>query len=235
MLLCSPEIVKLYAQRYGETESIIASSMKGKPVVRKPRLVLLSTTSLYGVGSSQYNRVQIPCGYIGGDPDKTIVYTNVGKSKGFGSYHFNEITLKLVDAILARNKDGRRVNSIFGEGVNPKLRKIREALDLLGLPTEEFLIHGNQRIVYTIPLIENYRDVLLGLSVMPKYFIPQSNVKARTDMISDYWRKRWLGARIKRKEVLDAVSKNTLSYPITHNAKVPLTKPKNKQLSLFHY
>jgi hypothetical protein len=235
MLLCSPEIVKLYAQRYNQTESIIASSMKGKPIVRKPRLVLLSTTSLYGVGSSQYNRVRIPCGYIGGDPDEAIVYTNVGKSKGFGSYHFSEVTLKLVDAILARNKDGRRVNSIFGEGVNPKLRKIREAFDLLGLPTEEFLIHGNQRIVYTIPLIKNYREVLLSLSVKPQYLIPQSNAKARTDMISDYWRTRWLGARIKRQEVLDAVRKNTLSYPITHRAKVSLAKAKNKQLSLFHY
>src|SRR5262249_25991824 len=55
LMLTSPEVVKLYRARYGKQASIIASSMKGEMVVRRPNLVLLATTSLYGVGSSQYN------------------------------------------------------------------------------------------------------------------------------------------------------------------------------------
>ncbi|MCA1624113.1 MAG: DUF4338 domain-containing protein, partial [Acidobacteria bacterium] len=56
MLLGSPEVVKYYAAKYQKQPSIIASSMKGSPVRRPHNLVLLCTTSLYGVGSSQYNR-----------------------------------------------------------------------------------------------------------------------------------------------------------------------------------
>ena len=59
LLLTSPEVVQFYRQRYGEQASVIASSMKGDVVKRPPNLVMLATTSLYGVGSSQYiNRVR---------------------------------------------------------------------------------------------------------------------------------------------------------------------------------
>ena len=50
LLLTSSELVGFYRERYGEQASIIASSMKGEAVVRPPNLVLLATTSLYGVG-----------------------------------------------------------------------------------------------------------------------------------------------------------------------------------------
>jgi hypothetical protein len=65
MMLTSPEVVRFYRNRYGEQASIIASSMKGDTVVRSPNLVLLATTSLYGVGSSQYNRVRVPVAEVG--------------------------------------------------------------------------------------------------------------------------------------------------------------------------
>ena len=45
---------------------------------------------------------------------------------------------------------GQRVNSIFGEGVNPKLRKVRDGIDLLGWPSEVLLQHGRHRIVYGV-------------------------------------------------------------------------------------
>ena len=66
MLAASPEIVVEYRHRYSAAQSEIASSMAGRPIVRTPVLVLLGTTSLYGVGSSQYNRIEIPCDRIGG-------------------------------------------------------------------------------------------------------------------------------------------------------------------------
>src|ERR1051325_3044199 len=66
MMLCSPQVTSYYSKRYSDQISVIASGMKGKPVRRKPNLVLLCTTSLYGVGSSQYNRVKIPADVAGG-------------------------------------------------------------------------------------------------------------------------------------------------------------------------
>jgi hypothetical protein len=70
---------------------------------------------------------------------------------------------------------GRKVNSIFGEGVNPLMRKMREALTLVGLPSDMLLKHGNRRIVYGIPLAENFRRLLLGLETKPHYVVPQSD------------------------------------------------------------
>src|SRR5439155_20073434 len=48
LLLMSPEVLVKYAARYGGAESIIASSLAGRSLVRPPHLVFLGTTSLYG-------------------------------------------------------------------------------------------------------------------------------------------------------------------------------------------
>ncbi len=222
MLLCSPELVAMYRDRYGSQASVIASSMKGAAVVRPPQLVFLGTTSLYGVGSSQYNRVKIPCDAIGGKEGEWLEYVSLGKSEGYGSYHFSEQTVRLGDIMLGRRKEGRRVNSIFGEGVNPRMRKLREAFEAVGLPSDEVLRHRNPRIVYAVALARNTGDVLLGLAKRSQYLIPQSNPREKTEQIAEYWRRRWLVGRIGREGVLHAVSQHTLAYPVTHSARVVL-------------
>lgn len=223
MLLCSPEITQYYAKRYANQTSIIASAMKGEPVVRKPNLVLLCTTSLYGVGSSQYNRIKIPLSEIGIDSEKNIVYKDLGHSFGFGTYHFSRTTVQLGSNLNSRKKDGRHVNSIFGEGVNPLMRKIRESLDFVGLNSDGLLQHGNKRVTYGIELATNFREVLLGRKSKPEYLIPQKKPMKQTDCIADFWRRRWLLQRINRPEILEEVSKHTsLSHPRTHGAIVPL-------------
>ncbi len=222
MLLCSPEVVMMYEDRYAEQASIIASSMKGAPVVRTPQLVLLGTTSLYGVNSSQYNRVRIPCDAVGGEAGKKLSYELIGRSEGYGSYQFSELTVELGEILLGRTKEGRRVNSIFGEGVNPRMRKLREALDEVGLPSDEVLRHRNPRIVYAVSLARNASDVLLGLSRRARYLIPRGNPRKKTELIAEYWRRRWLLKRIGREGILDEVSKHTLAYPVTHGGRVDL-------------
>jgi hypothetical protein len=222
MLLCSSEVTKYYAKRYNNHPSIIASAMKGIPVVRKPNLVLLCTTSLYGVGSSQYNRVKIPLNQIGIDSQESIIYKDLGHSHGFGTYHFSRITVQLGSNLNSRKKDGRRVNSIFGEGVNPLMRKIRESLDFVGLNSEGLLQHGNKRITYGVQLATNFREILLGRESKPNYLIPQKKPIEQTNKIADYWRRRWLLQRMNRQEVLEEVSKHVSSYPPSHGAIVPL-------------
>jgi len=233
MLLCSPEVTQYYANRYGKQVSIIASSMMGRPIVRTPNLVLLCTTSLYGVGSSQYNRVKIPLDQVGGDGVASVAFENLGHSHGFGTYHFSKETIRLGDALIARRKNGRLVNSIFGEGVNPLMRKIREALEIVGLRSDELLLHGNRRVTYGIRFAENFREVLLGIDTKPRYLINRKGPKKQTERIADYWRWRWLSKRILRREVLEEVAKHALSFPMRHGAAVPLPDVPEEMGTLF--
>jgi Druantia protein DruA len=222
LLLCSPEVVRAYADRYSDHVSVIASGMKGAMVKRKPTLVLLCTTSLYGNGSSQYNRVKLPAKAVGGDTTDCLRYEELGTSEGFGSFHFSKESLRIADALLGRSKQGRKVNSIFGEGVNPLMRKMREALTLVALPSDLLLNHGNKRIVYGVPLARNFRSLLLGFEKKPRYFVPQSRPRARTSMIAGYWRQRWLSRRVEDANILEQVAQHSLAYPIRHGAQVEL-------------
>src|SRR5258708_4298757 len=220
LLLGSAEVVRAYAKKYADHVSVIASGMKGKKVQRIPRLVLLCTTSLYGNGSSQYNRVKLPAGVVGGQTSLCLRYEELGTSQGFGSFHFSKESVRLADALLGRSKQGRKVNSIFGEGVNPLMRKMREALTLVGLPSEMLLKHGNQRIIYGVPLASNFRRVLLGLETRPKYIVAQSSPRKKTAMINAYWINRWLSKRIEQDSVIMQVASHSLAYPIRHGAQV---------------
>lgn len=114
------------------------------------------------------------------------------------------------------------MNSIFGEGVNPLMRKLRDGLAHVGLPADNLLLHGNPRVVYGIPLAENFREVLLGVDAKPKYYLPTNHALEQTESFGAFWRKRWLNGRINRPGILDEVAKHALSHPITHGARVQL-------------
>lgn len=222
LLLCSPEIVRLYHDRYSKQVSVIASAMAGREVTRSPKLVLLCTTSLYGGGSSQYNRLKIPANALGGSPAREMAYTELGMSEGFGSFHFSKESIRTADLLLGRLEKGRKVNSIFGEGVNPLMRKMREALTEIGLPSELLLKHGNRRIVYGIPLAENFREVLTAFASRPKYYLSPKEAAEMTAAIAEFWRSRWLSMRIHHEGILDEVGRHRLSFPIRHGAVVDL-------------
>ncbi|HEV2804766.1 MAG TPA: Druantia anti-phage system protein DruA [Chthoniobacterales bacterium] len=221
LLLASPQTVQFYRARYGAKESVIASSMAGRPVRRSPNLVLLATTSLYGVNASQYNRIRVPLERLGKD-GPPIEYRELGMSKGYGSYHFSQSTIEYLEALLGRFGQWRRVNSIFGEGVNPLMRKIRDGLDGVGLPSDDLLTHGNPRVVYVLRLAYNLREVLLGFESKPKYLLGDEAAEQQTELLAEYWRQRWLIGRITKPDVLPKVASHTLSYPVSHGARVSL-------------
>src|SRR5581483_968708 len=122
-------------------------------------------------------------------------------------------------------------NSIFGEGISPRMRKLRVGLDLVGLPSQRLLHHGSPRIVYGLPLATNFRDVLLGRQKKPKYILPTSGAEQATKLIADYWVRRWLSMRIDNPQVLSEVEQDTLILPITHRARVVL--PEIPEPSIF--
>lgn len=220
MLAASPEMVAAYQARYGQSCSEIASAMAGRAIIRPAELVFLGTTSLYGVGSSQYNRVVIPAQVAGGAEGDEIRYLELGRSESFGTSHYSEQTIKALVELTQQSKDGQRVNSIFGEGVSPKLRKVRAGMDLIGFPTESLLRHGRNRIVYGVTLVKNVREFLLGIDPRPNYILPSGGAAVST-AIADWWRRRWLTNRIRSNDVLDQVRQHTLVLPIRHGARVP--------------
>ena len=233
MLAASPEVVSAYRDRYADQESVIASSMAGRPVIRPSKLVFLGTTSLYGVGSSQYNRLRMPAERVGGRHGELIEYIELGKSGSYGTSQFSSGTVDALVDLLQQSTNGQRVNSIFGEGVSPKLRKVRDGLDALNLPTEALLQHGRQRIVYGIPLVRNLRRYLLGMDEEPDYFFDVSKPEENTQEIASWWIERWLSMRIKSDGVLNQVEQHTLVSPVQHGACVALPKLDEDQFTLF--
>jgi len=162
---------------------------------------------------------------------ESVVYKDLEHSKGYGTYQFSKDTVDCGTVLISRRKGGRRVNSIFGEGVNPLMRKIREALGMVGFSSDRMLLHGNRRVTYGIGLARNFREILLGFDKSPSYFIPQSMPRRRTELIADYWRRRWLSPRIRRTEVLVQLSQHMLAYPISHGAVVPLPADEEENAS----
>jgi hypothetical protein len=220
LLSAGPDIVRAYESRYRAAASIIASSLSGRAVIRRPRLVLLGTTSLYDRAPSQYNRLWMPAEVAGGRSGERLAFRELGRTAGYGSFHFSRMTLKAFEQLLARNQRGRQVNSIFGEGVNPKLRKAREALDSLEMPSDLLLRHGGHRVVYGVPLAANFREVLLGFAERPQSIVPKTD--AAVAAMTAFWVRRWLAPRTGSQQVRDAVRAHTLVYPVTHGARVQM-------------
>ncbi len=138
-----------------------------------------------------------------------------------------------MEMLLGRTHEARKVNSIFGEGVNPLMRKIREALSRLGLPDDVILKHGSKRVIYGVSLARNFQDILLGLADRPRYIVPQTKERFRTELLADYWRQRWLLRRLEKPGILEEVAKHTVVYPIRHGAQVQLPRERDETLSLW--
>jgi len=222
MLAASPEVAFEYRERYRGAESEIASAMAGRPIVRAPNLVLLGTTSLYGVGSSQYNRIRVPCDRIGGLIGEELRYEELGHSESFGTSQYADDTGKALTELTQQYVNGSRNNSIFGEGVSPKFRKVRQGLDLLDLPSDVLLKHYRHRIVYAVSLIRNLRDYLLGLDAEPDYLVPIESGVTGSTQIGAWWRERWLRNRIDSEAALAEVERHTLVRPVRHGARVTI-------------
>ena len=60
----------------------------------------LGTTSLYGVGSSQYNRIKIPAERLGAMREDVIRYAELGRSEAFGTSQYSEETVDALESTL---------------------------------------------------------------------------------------------------------------------------------------
>ncbi|MBY5340441.1 DUF4338 domain-containing protein [Rhizobium leguminosarum bv. viciae] len=200
LLLTSKEVRDAYTVRYGNQTSVIASQMAGRAVSKPATLRVLTTTSLYGVGSSQYNRLSLRARE--NDLDYDVVWSAIGKSLtgGFGTLHLGGETTQALRSMAITRHDSRRVNNRFGEGTSPRLRQIREGLDALGLKSDAILHHATPRLFYACELVPGARDALMGLA-KPTFDAPTAAELAQA------WRRRWLSNRTRREETLQALSR----------------------------
>jgi hypothetical protein len=226
----------------------------GKAVIKDSRLALLCTTSLYQTNPSQYNRIKVPCHLAGGKDGDYLSYQELGYTSGFGTDHLSAAVTKGLHQyeafrreLIKNHTEGMErekteldenagtdpiVNYIFGEGVSPRLRRLRNTVSKLGF-SENVFKHGNSRVIYGLALTSNFEQILLGQQKRPKYFLPMSKYKLRTQQLVDFWKQRWLSMRVKSEPILDKLGEHQLSYPVKHGAKVNLPAEDNPQLELW--
>lgn len=194
ILACSPQVVRDYTLRYSNQISEIASRMKGSRVIRDSRLVYLGTTSLYAVGSSQYNRIKVPIGN-----NSCLEYRKMGITEGYGTVFFSKETTGIFSRLLELQDGGKKINHVFGEGTSPRFRMISRGLSSIGIKADAFLKHYSPRIVYSINLANNTNEFLLGLDNKVDFgydIYNETEVNQRTQELIDYWYTRWMTMRL---------------------------------------
>lgn len=201
LLMASKEVRNFYNNRYEDKISEISSKVAGRPIRRDSELLLLTTTSLYGMGSSQYNRLRLNKK----DNPKlpiSINWVELDKTAGYGCVHLSNETVDALKNLSFHTHGIKKVNNVFGEGASPRLRYIREGIDALGVDSNLILHHANPRIIYSCELLPDARDMLLGFKPqkIPRY-IPT------VQQITKSWIKRWLLNRTKREETLQRLCK----------------------------
>lgn len=205
LLATSPQVISDYRDRYSDKRSEIASRLKGEDVCRPADLVYIGTTSLYYVGSSQYNRLKIPGKLFNSSYD--VRWKELGKTVGFGTLHISKATTMCLTE--ATNNGFSKINHVFGEGASPKMRlmtmAIRELLESDESDTKEFSKHAMSRIVYGAELASNTLNYLLGNDAAPNYYFNSSDYLGETQKIIDFWLNRWVASRLNYTPVFERV------------------------------
>jgi hypothetical protein len=194
LAMASAEARAIWRDRYEDQISIISSQMAGRPIRRSADLKVLTTTSLYGSGSSQYNRLRLRAADF---PNlaNDVVWQELAHTAGYGTVHLGQDTLRILRSLSEQEHRARRINNRFGEGTSPRLRQVREGLEVLGIGSSEVLHHATPRILFACMLSPHAHEQLLGLSSRPSRRAPALSA------IAEGWRRRWLLPRIRRPDL----------------------------------
>lgn len=197
LALATEDIRTAYRERYRYQVGEIASQMAGREVVRKSDVCVLTTTSLYGVAASQYNRLRIDVQTAAGAT--RLEWRDLGLTGGFGTVHLSDETVRALRTCSVASAGGRNVNNIFGEGNSPRLRQVREGLEAIGLDADVILRHNSPRRVYCVELTPGARAALRRNEAT-------RDVAPSFADVSAAWTRRWLARRIEDVQVLRRVA-----------------------------
>lgn len=148
-LVGSREVSEDFRQKYGSTEGIISKTEK------HARLTLVTVTSALGK-SSIYNRLHLKSS----DGETMIRLQSIGMTDGYGHFHLSDLLFARMRYLLLREGHEYATKHKFGDGPNWRMRTIRVALLALGL-SPNLIRHGISREVFAMPLVDNYKNVLL--------------------------------------------------------------------------
>ena len=213
LAVVSSEVRQYWRERYENEVSIISSQMAGRPVSRRADLKVLTTTSLYGSGSSQYNRLKLRATEHSG-LRTDLEWQLLDRTAGYGTVHLGTKTVRTLREVAETEFKARTVNNRFGEGASPRLRQIREGLDVLGIDSDEVLNHATPRLLYAFSLAKDADMQLLGLRKSTPTRSPSLAV------IADAWRRRWLLNRVHQTSILERLAQ--LGPATVHNELLPI-------------
>ena len=200
LLMGSADTLALYRRRYAGKASIISSQMAGRRIYRPAELKVLTTTSLYGNGSSQYNRLRLKATEHS-DLEFDLAWIELEQTVGYGTYHLAPTTIRTLRDVSERTHGARRINNRFGEGASPRLRQTREGLDALGVESAMILHHSTPRLFYACEVHQAATTELMGLSDLTVSVGPSREAIARG------WRRRWLANRIDQPDILERLAR----------------------------
>ncbi|MFH2146315.1 MAG: Druantia anti-phage system protein DruA [Candidatus Omnitrophota bacterium] len=183
-ILASNELRQIYKKKYAKTKTII----NGRK--RISDLALIMTTSLYGLNSSQYNRLKYK---------KSLLCRPIGTTSGFGTIHISNETFSAMRELVLN--EGYDISHKFGDGPNWRMRVVRMACDLLKLDPDAILKHSFKRGLFAVPLAINWKGYLNGK--VKKLIYRDLPLKKLTN----HWQTRWLSMRKQNKEVVARVAK----------------------------
>src|SRR5262249_6899045 len=125
------------------------------------------------------------------------MWEELDRTAGFGTVHLATKTVQALREVAERQHRARRVNNLFGEGTSPRLRQVREALEVLGIKSDEVLHHATPRIMYACALAPAADHQLLGIRA------DKDGHATSLEAIAVSWRERWLLQRCVRQEIVE--------------------------------
>lgn len=175
MLATSDTVRESFRRKYAGARSLINHKL------HDGRLALISTTSALG-RSSVYNRLRL------GD---RLLYHPVGFTKGSGDFHFSNGLYSAISQFAEAHCEPTAKQALWGTGFRNRREVVKKSLPALGL-SSEWLYHGIEREVFTIPLARNAREFLRGeRSRLSWYHQSAAEIFA-------YFRQRWMLPRSAR-------------------------------------
>ena len=196
LLMASKNVFETYEKNYEKYESIIASELAGKKIIKPAKINFISVSSLYDVGTSQYNRLKIlkknhP--YL----KKDLCFEEAGKTMGTGNYHISTATRELLDKVFLK-KYGYQIGDDSGDGSDAKKRKAIGGLSVFIKNAQDLLVHNQKKPNYIFFNKENIFHYLYGIKKIKNF-----NDLNSVNTITKAWIERWLFSRIKRDETLN--------------------------------
>jgi len=176
-LVDTKDILNHFTERYSDSEGIISKEKKGA------RLCLVTTTSALGK-SSLYNRLSL---------NGRKIFEPIGYTSGWGHFHIPDALFSTIREYLEERGDSYAGNNRFGEGPNWRLRAIRKALTIIGMPPD-LLQHGIGRQLFVCCMARNACRVLTQTVSKPNY-----SGLLTVEETGNLAKERWLIPRSKRR------------------------------------